>query len=75
MLKALKNVGGKEAVDLVEEKRDEATERIVESWPPRFDTSLAESLGFINDGPLEKTLKEYVEDYGSNLSLPSDGSS
>ena len=65
MLKALENVGGKKALDLVEEERDEVTERIVESWPPRFDTSLAKNLGFVDDGPLERTLKEYMEDYGT----------
>lgn len=65
MLQALQNVGGKPALDLIEEKRDEATEKIVESWPPRFDTSLAKSFGFVDDGPLERTLQEYLEDYGT----------
>ena len=68
MLKALEKVGGKRALDLVIEERDEATEKIVESWPPHFDTALAKSFGFIDDGPLERTLKEYMEDYGSTHS-------
>ncbi len=65
MLEALKKVGGEEALNLVEEKRDEATEKIVESWPTRLDTSKAKSLGFLDDGQLEQTLNDYVEDYGA----------
>ena len=64
MLDALKVVGGEEALELVEEKRDKATEAIVASWPPRFDTSRAEMLGFVKDGDLIDTLRQYVEDYG-----------
>ena len=68
MLEALEKVGGKEALDLVEEKRDEATERIVESWPTSLDTSLATDLGFRDDVSLEQTLKAYLEDYGPKKS-------
>lgn len=68
MLQALENVGGKPALDLIEEKRDEGIENIVESWPPHFDTSLAKSLGFVDDGPLERTLQEYIEDYPTKKS-------
>ena len=64
MLQALENVAGRKAVDLVEEKRDEATEKIVESWPTSLDTSLAKDLGFHDDGSLEQTLEAYLEDYG-----------
>ena len=65
MLKALEKVGGQKALDLVEERIDEATETIVKSWPTRLDTSLAKSLGFVDDHPLEQTLQEYLEDYGT----------
>lgn len=65
MLDALKAVGGDEALSLVEEKRDEATEKIVLSWPTRLDISRAKELGFAEDGPLEQTLQEYVKDYGT----------
>ena len=68
MLKALESIGGREAVELVEEKRDEATERIVESWPTRLETSLAKNMGFSEDVSLEQTLKDYLEDYGPNKS-------
>ncbi|KAL8943635.1 MAG: hypothetical protein Q9216_000923 [Gyalolechia sp. 2 TL-2023] len=63
MLAALKAVGGPKAIDLVEEKRDAATEKIVESWPAKYETSRAKDLGFTDDGTLEQTLQEYIEDY------------
>ena len=62
MLDALKAVGGDEALRLVEEKREEATEKIVLSWPTRVDTSRAKALGFAEDGTLTNTLKEYIDD-------------
>jgi nucleoside-diphosphate-sugar epimerase len=63
MLSALEQVGGKKALDLVEEKPDEAIARIVSSWPARFDVSRAETLGYRGDGPLIQTLQEYIEDF------------
>ena len=65
MLAALKAIGGQEALDLVEEKRDSATEKIVESWPTKYDTTRAQVLGFVEDGELENMLNEYLEDYHS----------
>lgn len=65
MLEALRVVGGDEAVKLVEDEKDEATEKIVLSWPTRLDTSRAKKLGFAEDGTLEQTLREYIEDYGA----------
>ncbi|KAL8679387.1 MAG: hypothetical protein Q9186_004322 [Xanthomendoza sp. 1 TL-2023] len=65
MLETLKATGGQEALDLVEERIDAPTEMIVKSWPAKYDTSRAAQLGFSDDGPLERTLKEYIEDYGS----------
>ena len=70
MLAALRAIGGQEALDLVEEKRDEATERIVESWPAKYDTSRALKLGFAEDETLEQTLKDYIEDYGTEKKGP-----
>ena len=68
MLGALDSTGGRKAVELVEEKRDEATEKIVVSWPTRLETSLAKELGFSEDVSLEQTLKDYLEDYGPKKS-------
>ena len=68
MLDALKAVGGDEALKLVEEKRDDATEKIVLSWPTRLDISRAKALGFAEDGMLTNTLQEYIDDYGIKTS-------
>ena len=67
MLNNLRIVGGEKALELVEEKQDDATQRIVESWPTRLDTSKATKLGFVEDGPLERTLMEYLQDYGPQI--------
>lgn len=64
MLHALEDIGGAKALSLVEERKDPAIENIVLSWPTRFDTSKAKSLGFIEDGPLQRTVREYVEEHG-----------
>ncbi|KAL8706455.1 MAG: hypothetical protein Q9201_000510 [Fulgogasparrea decipioides] len=64
MLAALKAIGGQEALDLVEEEHDERTEKIVKSWPAKYDTTRAKQMGFADDGTLENTLNEYLEDYG-----------
>ena len=63
MLAALKAVGGEKALSLVKEERDEGTQKIVESWPTKLNTDKANALGFVDDGPLERTLKEYVGDF------------
>jgi nucleoside-diphosphate-sugar epimerase len=64
MLCALKEVGGARAVSLVEEKKDPAVEKIVFSWPTRFDITKAKSLGFWEDGTLVNTIRDYVRDHG-----------
>jgi nucleoside-diphosphate-sugar epimerase len=63
MLQALRDVGGEKALSLVEGRKDPAVEKIVLSWPTRFDTARAMELGFFEDGPLERTVWEYVENY------------
>ncbi|CRK33473.1 hypothetical protein BN1723_004159, partial [Verticillium longisporum] len=60
ILDALESVGGKEAVSLVEEKRDPAIERIVNSWPSRFDVSRAYGLGLEADGDVLDAVKAFA---------------
>ena len=64
MLEALREVGGEEAVALVDEKRDENVAKIVNTWPARFDTRRAEELGFVGDEGLVKAVKDYAREYG-----------
>ena len=67
MLEALRAVAGDNALNLVEPRKDEEMEKIVLSWPTRLDVSRARSLGYVNDGPLEQTLQEYIDDYVERL--------
>tara|TARA_R110002060_G_scaffold7827_8_gene11781 strand:- start:1623 stop:2351 length:729 start_codon:yes stop_codon:yes gene_type:complete len=66
MLQILGNVGGRDALALIEERKDPAVESIVAKWPAQFDTSLAKKLGFFEDGPLAQTVDEYLKDYASS---------
>lgn len=60
MLEALEAVGGSEARDLVTLDPDPAIERLVASWPARFDTRLAHRLGMKAE---EQSMIEIVERY------------
>jgi nucleoside-diphosphate-sugar epimerase len=61
ILDALEKVCGKATRELVKEKRDETIQRIVLSWPEKYDTSRAKSLGFAEDVGLEQTIRDFVE--------------
>ncbi|KAJ5458350.1 hypothetical protein N7475_009738 [Penicillium sp. IBT 31633x] len=60
MLDALLEVGGKERRALVEEKYDAATDKIVQSWTPQFDTARAFKLGFAADISMEENIKQFA---------------
>ncbi|KAM0273621.1 hypothetical protein ACHAQH_008215 [Verticillium albo-atrum] len=60
ILDALETVGGKEAVGLVEEKRDDAIEGIVNTWPSRLDVSRAYGLGLEADGDVLDAVKAFA---------------
>jgi nucleoside-diphosphate-sugar epimerase len=60
MLDSLLEVGGKERRDLVEEKYDAATDKIVQSWTPQFDTARAFKLGFAADISMEENIKQFA---------------
>jgi nucleoside-diphosphate-sugar epimerase len=61
ILDALEKVAGKETRALVKEKRDETTQRIVLSWPAKYDTARARELGFSEDVGLEQTIRDFIE--------------
>ncbi|KAJ7206641.1 NAD-dependent epimerase/dehydratase, partial [Mycena pura] len=60
ILDALEAVGGREARALVQEKVDPVIEKIVLSWPEKFDISRALELGLSEDGPLVDTVRTYA---------------
>ena len=61
ILDALEKIAGKETRALVKEKRDETIQRIVLSWPGKYDTSRAKELGFAEDVGLEQTIKDFID--------------
>jgi nucleoside-diphosphate-sugar epimerase len=61
ILDALEKVAGKETRALVKEKRDETTQRIVLSWPAKYDTARARELGFSEDVGLEQTIRDFID--------------
>ncbi|KAJ5131196.1 uncharacterized protein N7515_007235 [Penicillium bovifimosum] len=60
MLDSLLEVGGKERRDLVEEKYDAATDKIVQTWTPQFDTTRAFELGFAADISMEENIRRFA---------------
>lgn len=68
MLDTLARVAGPEAVAKIHFERDAAVERIVTSWPGRFDTARAISLGFRGDNSFEEIVRTYCEEAFPNVS-------
>ena len=59
MIQTLERVAGPEVVARIRFERDEVAERIVTSWPGRFDTSRAVSLGFQRDHDFDSVIRDY----------------
>jgi nucleoside-diphosphate-sugar epimerase len=62
MVDALKTVAGAETVAHIEWKRDELVERIVGSWPARWDVTRAQALGMSGDPDFESVIRAHVAD-------------
>ncbi|KAH7133724.1 NAD-dependent epimerase/dehydratase [Dactylonectria macrodidyma] len=61
ILDALETVGGKKAIGLVKEERDAKVEAIVGSWPYRFDTRVAETMGMVPDVDLVQNVTTFSQ--------------
>ena len=65
MVASLKRVAGPEAAKRIRWEPDERIRAIVKSWPTRFDTACADSLGFPRDeGGFDRIIDDYVRDEG-----------
>lgn len=62
MLQALRNVAGRDAVELVEIKHDQTIQNIVETWIAQLIPKKALSLGFHKDTNFEDLIKAHIED-------------
>ncbi|KGA01129.1 NAD-dependent epimerase [Cobetia amphilecti] len=62
MLQALKDIAGQQALDLVRHEPDARITAIVGSWPARFDSRKANSLGFVGDADLHEIINAYRDE-------------
>lgn len=61
MMDTLAKVGGEDKLKLLKEETDADTERIVRTWPTKFDNTLAFKLGFQKDVSFEQAVVDYKE--------------
>jgi len=64
MIEALREVAGEEAVARIAWQPDPRVEKIVGSWPGRWDTTRAERLGLKADDSFVEVIRAYLEDRG-----------
>jgi nucleoside-diphosphate-sugar epimerase len=62
MLRALTDVGRPEGIALIDWQPDPLIERIVGSWPSRFDTRRALKLGFTADAGMIEIIHNFIAD-------------
>jgi D-erythronate 2-dehydrogenase len=62
MVAALREVAGEEAARRIVWERDARVEKIVGSWPGRWDTSRAESLGLTGERSFADVIRSYIAD-------------
>ncbi len=62
MVQALHEVAGDQVADRVSWQPDERVERIVGSWPGRWDTARAEKLGLRGDADFADIIRAYMAD-------------
>ena len=62
MADALESVAGKTVVDRIDWEPDAFIQKIVDGWPPEFDTQKALALGFVRDASMEEVIRAFIED-------------
>ncbi|MEN5161483.1 D-erythronate dehydrogenase [Achromobacter spanius] len=62
MAQALREVAGDEVADRISWQADARVERIVGSWPGRWDTTRATQLGLTGDGSFADIVRAYMAD-------------
>ena len=74
MIEALRQAAGEAAAARVRFEPDESIARIVRSWPARFDTARARSMGFPQDADFASILRDYMQQYASSVEISAGGS-
>jgi nucleoside-diphosphate-sugar epimerase len=62
MADALRNVAGNSVADRIDWKPDPFIQKIVDGWPPAFNTEKASVLGFVKDSSMEDVINAFIED-------------
>jgi nucleoside-diphosphate-sugar epimerase len=62
MADALEAVAGKAVADRIDWQPDPFIQKIVDGWPPEFDTQKAVALGFVRDGSMEEVIRAFIDD-------------
>ena len=62
MADALRNVAGNSVADRINWKPDPFIQKIVDGWPPVFNTEKASALGFVKDSSMEDVINAFIED-------------
>jgi UDP-glucose 4-epimerase len=66
-IEALRRVAGQAAVDLIRREPDPVIAAIVETWPQRFDTARAASMGFVAETSFDQILRIYLDEDAPQL--------
>lgn len=61
MMDSLARVGGKDKLELLEEKEEPTLKKILYSWPAEFDNTKALELGFVRDTGFDEIVRDYKE--------------
>jgi nucleoside-diphosphate-sugar epimerase len=67
MAAALERVAGKAASERIAFINDPVIERIVATWPARFETARADAMGFKGDTSFDAMLKAHIDDQGIRI--------
>ena len=62
MADALRNVAGNSVADRINWKPDPFIQKIVDGWPPVFNTEKASALRFVKDSSMEDVINAFIED-------------
>ncbi|MGR9402942.1 D-erythronate dehydrogenase (plasmid) [Rhizobium leguminosarum] len=59
---ALSRAAGPEAADLIDRRRDEVIEKIVDGWPKSFAPERATQLGFVAETTVDELIEVYLDE-------------
>ena len=64
MINSLEQIASPEVTRLISHEPDAFLQSIVLTWPPHFNTTRANSLGFVRDASVEEIIKSYIHEEG-----------